>query len=82
MWRALPQVAELLLPSPSEERWAETEGVWLEPGRLYKQHIDLFTKIDSEPDQAGIEFGENIEPHVGGRWVSLVDGLLFGWLVG
>ena len=60
MLRALPQVAELLLPSPSEERWAETEGVWLEPGRLYKQHLDFFTKIDSEPDQAGIEFGKKI----------------------
>ena len=42
MLRALPQVAELLLPSPSEERWAETEGVWLEPGRLYKQRLVFF----------------------------------------
>ena len=42
MLRALPQVAELLLPSPSEERWAETEGVWLEPARLYKQHLEFF----------------------------------------
>ena len=45
MLRALPQVAELLLPSPSEERWAETEGVWLEPGRLYKQHLDFLPKL-------------------------------------
>ena len=44
MLRALPQVAELLLPSPGEERWAETEGVWLEPARLYKQHLEFFNQ--------------------------------------
>ena len=83
MLRALPQVAELLLPSPSEERWAETEGVWLEPGRLYEQHLDFFLpKLIPSLIRLGSNLVKNQEPHVGGRWVSLVDGLLSGWLVG
>ena len=38
-------------------------------------HTDFFTKIDSEPDQAGIEFGKNMRSMgVGaeevGKWVG------------
>ena len=85
MLRAQPQVAELLLghrqPRSGVPRGKESGS---SRGASAKITLNFFTKIDSEPDQAGIEFGKNmrsmgVDAEEVGKWVGGIAGRAGRW---
>ena len=80
---AQPQIAELLLghrqPRSGVPRGKESGS---SRGASAKITLNFLPKLIPSLIRLGSNLVKKIEPHVGGRWVSLVDGLLVGWLVG